>query len=76
VGFVVDEAAMDQVFLRVLWFSPVNIFPPSLSILIMNRPVAGRSSKTWPHPIDMNNNHLFVNKVKNLAYAIIYQFNY
>jgi hypothetical protein len=28
VGFVVDKVALGQVFLRVLWFSPVNIIPP------------------------------------------------
>jgi hypothetical protein len=34
VGFVVDKVALGQVFLRVLWFSPVNIIPPSLSKFI------------------------------------------
>jgi hypothetical protein len=28
VGFVVDKVALEQVFLRVLRFSPVNIIPP------------------------------------------------
>jgi hypothetical protein len=28
VGFVVDKVALGQVFLRVLWFSPVGIIPP------------------------------------------------
>jgi hypothetical protein len=28
VGFVVDTVALRQVFLRVFWFSPVNIIPP------------------------------------------------
>jgi hypothetical protein len=28
VGFVVDGVALGQVFLRVLWFSPVNLIPP------------------------------------------------
>jgi hypothetical protein len=28
VGFVVDKVALGQVFLRVLWFSPVNKIPP------------------------------------------------
>jgi hypothetical protein len=32
VGFVVDKVALDQVFLRVLRFSPVNIIPPLLHI--------------------------------------------
>jgi hypothetical protein len=30
VGFVVDKVALGQVFLRVLWFSPVNFIPPVL----------------------------------------------
>jgi hypothetical protein len=34
VGFVVDEVALGQVFLRVLCGFPVNIIPPLLSILI------------------------------------------
>jgi hypothetical protein len=34
VGFVVDKGALGQVFLRALRFSPVNIIPPSFSILI------------------------------------------
>jgi hypothetical protein len=34
VGFVVDKVALRLVFLRVLRFSPVNIIPPSFSILI------------------------------------------
>jgi hypothetical protein len=34
VGFVVDRVTLGQIFLRVLRFSSVNIFPPSLSILI------------------------------------------
>jgi hypothetical protein len=33
-GFVGDKVALGQVFLRVLRFSPVNIIPPSFSILI------------------------------------------
>jgi hypothetical protein len=33
-GFVVDEVALGQGFLRVLPFSPVNIVPPWLSILM------------------------------------------
>jgi hypothetical protein len=28
VGFVVDKVTLGQVFLRVLWFSPVNIITP------------------------------------------------
>jgi hypothetical protein len=34
VGFVVDKVALGQVFSQVLWFSPVNIIPPLVSILI------------------------------------------
>jgi hypothetical protein len=34
VGFVVDKVAQGQFFLQVLWFSPVNIIPPSFSIVI------------------------------------------
>jgi hypothetical protein len=34
VGFVVDKVTLEQVFLRVLRFSSVNIIPPSLSKLI------------------------------------------
>jgi hypothetical protein len=29
-GFVVDKVALEQVFPRVLWFSPVNVIPPVL----------------------------------------------
>jgi hypothetical protein len=34
VEFVVDKVAQGQIFLRVLRFSPVNIIPPSFSLLI------------------------------------------
>jgi branched-subunit amino acid transport protein len=34
VGFVVDKVTLGQVFLQVLQFSPVNIIPPWLSIII------------------------------------------
>jgi hypothetical protein len=34
VGFVVDKVTLEQVFLRVLRVSPVNIIPPSFSIFI------------------------------------------
>jgi hypothetical protein len=42
--------------------SPVSIIPPWALILIYhpgmsNRPVGGRSSETWSHPIDMNNDN-------------------
>jgi hypothetical protein len=34
IGFVLYKVALGQVFLRVLRFSPANVIPPSLSILI------------------------------------------
>jgi hypothetical protein len=34
VGLVVDEVALGQSFLRVVWFTPVNNVPMSFSILI------------------------------------------
>jgi hypothetical protein len=36
VGFMVDKVALGHVFVRVLRFSPVNIIPPSLPVLIYN----------------------------------------
>ena len=33
VGFVVNKVALGQVFLQVLWFSPINIIPPMLHTL-------------------------------------------
>jgi hypothetical protein len=33
-GFVVDKAALGQDFIRLLRFSPVDIIPPLLSMLI------------------------------------------
>jgi hypothetical protein len=40
--------ALAQVFVRIVWFSPVDIIPPSLSMLMSFREwtVAGRSSET------------------------------
>jgi len=32
--FVVDKVTLEQVLLRVLWFSPVNNIPPLLSVLL------------------------------------------
>jgi hypothetical protein len=32
VGFMVDRVALEQIFLRFIRFSPVNIFPPWFSI--------------------------------------------
>jgi hypothetical protein len=62
VGFVVDKVAQGQFYLRVLRFSPVNIIPPLLSVLVYrlgmnNMPVGGRSSETSSHLINMNNNN-------------------
>jgi hypothetical protein len=59
VGFVVDEAALGQVLLRVLRFSPANIIPPWVSTLIHYlgdnyRYAGGRSSETSSHPIEIN----------------------
>jgi len=36
VGFVVNKVALGQVFLQVLWFSPVNIFPLILRTLLIH----------------------------------------
>jgi hypothetical protein len=62
VGFVVEKVELVPAFLQVLRFSPADIIPPWLSILIHhlwmnNRSVGGRSSETWSHPIDMINNN-------------------
>jgi hypothetical protein len=58
-GFEVAKGVLGQVFICVIRFSPVNIIPPWLSILIIwvmkKKPVGGRSSKTEFHAIDMNN---------------------
>jgi hypothetical protein len=34
VGFVVDKVALGQASLQVLWFYPVGIIPPWLSVLV------------------------------------------
>jgi hypothetical protein len=36
-GFVMDRVALGQIYLRVLWFYPVNIIPPFLFILMYHR---------------------------------------
>jgi hypothetical protein len=56
VGFVVDKVELRQDFLRVLRFSPVNIIPPSFSIIhiirgMNNMSGSGSSSETQSHPI-------------------------
>jgi hypothetical protein len=65
--FVVEEVALGQVSVPVLWFPrsfPVDIIPPLLSILIYNwginnRPVGVRGSETSSHPIDVKNKKVF-----------------
>jgi hypothetical protein len=67
---VVDKVALGKVYLQVIQFSPVNIIPPWLSILIYNlgdeqlahcKPSSGRQS----HPTDMinssRNNYYYYN---------------
>jgi hypothetical protein len=46
VRFVVEKVALEKVFLRILLFSPVNIIPPSFSILMNDKSVSGSSSET------------------------------
>jgi hypothetical protein len=45
-------------FLQVLWFSSVNTIPSWFHIHLYHlgddRPVSGRSSETFSHPVDMN----------------------
>jgi len=52
---VVDRVALGQVFLRVLWFSPVSLIPPWLSMLIYHLE-DGCISERQSHVIDMNSN--------------------
>jgi hypothetical protein len=61
VGFVVDKVAMGRVFLWLLWFSPVSVILPWLTMYLLGdeqqaRPVGGRCSETSSHPTDTNNN--------------------
>jgi hypothetical protein len=44
VGFVIDQVTMGEVFLQVIWFSPVTIIPPWLSILIYHQ---GDEQTAW-----------------------------
>jgi hypothetical protein len=57
-GICGGESSTGKDILRVCLFSPVDIIPPWLSILIYhagvnNGPLGGRSSETRSHPIDM-----------------------
>jgi hypothetical protein len=56
--FMEEKVALVQVFLGVLRFSTVSIIPQWLSILVRHmedeRPICGRSSETWFHPINKN----------------------
>jgi hypothetical protein len=57
--------ALEQRFLRDLRFYCVNVIPtgsPHSSNIwgMKNRPVGGRSSKTYTHSIDMNNKHKLI----------------
>jgi hypothetical protein len=53
-GICVDQVTVEQVFLRVFRFYPINIIPPWLCILIY---IIGQSSETQSHPIYRNNNN-------------------
>jgi hypothetical protein len=46
VGFVVDKMALEQVFLQVLRFSPVNIIPPWHYMLIYH--LQDEQYARWP----------------------------
>jgi hypothetical protein len=64
--FVVDKVALEEDFLRIHRFFPVNIIPSysSYSYVILrlnNRPVGGPSSETSSQPIDTNNNKFISN---------------
>jgi hypothetical protein len=49
VGFVVDKVALGQVFLRDLRFSPANIIPPLLHILVSSPHEVCDSSNQTAH---------------------------
>jgi hypothetical protein len=60
VGFVLNKVVLGHFFSEFFGFSPVNIIPPWLSILIScggmnNSPIGGHSSPTDSHRINMNN---------------------
>jgi hypothetical protein len=74
-GICGDIVALGQVFLRFLRFSPVNVSPPWLSILIIiwglnSTPFGGHRSKTSSHPIDIDqNNGLHICSYTGLAFC-------
>jgi hypothetical protein len=52
VRFVVDKAALGQIFLQVLWLSPVNIIPPKIHIhphlhIALTRRTNGQNLETF-----------------------------
>jgi hypothetical protein len=51
VRFVVDKAALRQVLLRILRFSPVSVIPPWLSHLISSRDE--QQGYWWPQFIEI-----------------------
>jgi len=62
VQYEVGNVALVQDLIKVLRFILVSIIQQLLSILIChmgtnNKPVAGRSSETLSHPIDINRNN-------------------
>jgi hypothetical protein len=74
VGFVVSKVALGQVFLRVLRFSLSVSFHRGSSYSctritwgMNDRPVGVRSTGTYSHPINMNNN----NKSVKLVWASV-----
>jgi hypothetical protein len=52
-GFVVDKVALGHVFLRVLWFSLVNMSLHHCSIPIYHRPMRSAKSVTKQHIIKL-----------------------
>jgi len=62
-GICCEQSGAGIGFLRTLLFSPVNIIPPWLSILIIwrmnNRLVSGCTLQRQSHPIDMNHQRSF-----------------
>jgi hypothetical protein len=48
-GFVMNKATLEQVFLRVLLFSPVNVIPPLLTISV--KEAGGRGERRLGLPL-------------------------
>jgi hypothetical protein len=71
--FVVDKVALGQVFSEFFGFPcqyHSTITPHSYIIWgINNRPAGGHSSRTYSHPIDMNNNILPCLSVYKVQYS-------